>query len=404
LIRVSLLLILIEAFGFGYWPRGLENNDLSNIIDKTITLVALIVMLPVILIFHKSIIKNTYNRSLMFINIILFSAILSSLFADDVMYSLKIAIRLTLFYFFIIGILNYDSSIIWEAIYKFIPFFIASNLLVIFLFPSLGIESGVRAGTWRGLLVFKTQFGLCCVFLATFLYAYSKSRFGRVNKRSYLYILLLTLMCLGSQSFVALGILFLYFWVLAFASFYRKFDYKFKTIIVISLIVIISVLVVMFENYSSEIFTRIGKSDSIYSRFKMWELIFDGYIESPLLGYGLGRYLSSAGVLENIQETLWFFELSSMHNSYLEWALGAGTIAGVCYIIINLRGLRTCINDTDQTNDSFNILLGPMLVGFVGGFITSSIAFSNLFWLAPITLSFFYKSNEVTFKGYKYDN
>jgi O-antigen ligase len=391
LIRVSLFLVFIDAFDFGYWPTESDINTESNVIGKSITLISLIAMLLTCLVFYKSIIKTIFTRSLMYINIILACAAMSSFFADNIMYSMTITLRLSLFYCFIIGVLNFKSSVLWESLYKFIPFFIVTNLLVIIFIPSLGIGTDIREGTWRGLLPFKTQFGLCCVFLATFLYGYSKSYLGKINKKDFLCILLLTLMCFGSQSFVALGIYFLYFWIKELSHYYRNTGYMFKAIIIILLIVFVSISGVTFQYFSEEIFMEMGKSDSIYSRFKMWELILDGYIESPLLGYGLGRYLYSPGVLDNIQQTIWFFKTSTMHNSYLEWALGAGTIAAVCYIVIHLRVLRVSLTNLRQENMIPNILLGPILVGSIGAFVTSSIAFSNLFWLAPITLSYFYK-------------
>lgn len=390
-LRVSFFIILIEAFGYGYWPRGTNLSTLSQFIDQAITLLALIIMALVSFFFSKEIIKNITKKSLIYLNIIFTLALITSFYADNVMYSLTISIRLILFYFFLLAVLGYKPTLVWESIYKFTIFFIVTNLFVVIFIPSLGVESSVRAGTWRGLIAFKTQFGLNCAFLATFIHAYSKFQFHRISKKNLTYITLLIIMCMGSQSYTALGIIFLYFLLRSIAGYYNKFDFNLKTAFTVLLIILIPVLIFSFEHFANEVFSDIGKADSMSTRFKMWGMILQGFFESPFIGYGLGRYLFLPGVLEKIQTSIWFFEISTMHNSFLEWALGAGFFAVICYFMIQIRAVQQSIKSIGTNKNGASVLLGPILVGFIGAFITSSIAFSNLYWLAPIMLAFFYK-------------
>jgi O-antigen ligase len=264
---------------------------------------------------------------------------------------------------------------------------------VIIFVPSLGIETGVRAGTWRGLMAFKTQFGLSCAFLVTFLHAYCKFRFNGFNSKNLAYIFLLLLMCMGSQSYTAIGIVACYFALQSLAGHYNKININSKFALILLSIILIPILMFILEQYSNNVFSGMGKTDSIYTRFKMWHMILQGFIESPVIGYGLGRYLFLPGVLEEIQTAIWFFEISTMHNSFLEWALGAGLLAAICYIFILINTLIQSMKSFG--NNQLGILLGPALVGFIGAFITSSIAFSNLFWIAPIMLAFLFKKTKV---------
>lgn len=275
------------------------------------------------------------------------------------------------------------------------------NLIVILLFPSLGIhQDAIHGGAWKGVVGHKNSFGTLSVL--GFVYFFVQL-FMKKGNRFYnlLFVGINGVFILMSSSKTAMLIVIA---LLAFL-FYRSIYNYFKKISInlafsigVFLALIIGLIGIVVYLNLDFILNAMGRDRSLTGRTEIYEFSFAMIKEKMLLGYGYGGFWNSP-YQAIISDRIWL-DLRSSHSGFLDIWLDFGLVGLVIIILIILAGIKKAIvlNRISRTP----YLIWPMLffVFTIINNITDSrfIHSRSIYWILFL-VTVFIISKEIKQKG-----
>lgn len=209
--------------------------------------------------------------------------------------------------------------------------------------PGYGIDTGVHAGTWRGVFQQKNTLAqtmvLCAVAFLLYRPASALGRWTRIGG-----VGLAALLILLSTSKTALGVLLT---LVVLMALYRTLRWRSTVAVpVASAFIVVSGAVATFLVANrEEILTLAGKDASFTGRTPIWLASLDMIAQKPLLGYGysgfwLGWRHPSIAIYQRIG-----WETPHAHNGFVDLALQLGLVGLALFLIaivvMAVRGVAT---------------------------------------------------------------
>ncbi len=219
------------------------------------------------------------------------------------------------------------------------------NFLYCLAVPSVGIQTGVQSGAWRGLFIQKNVLARVLFFSGlVFLSLLSENDPIHRSKRPWVQagLLICTLMVTLSQSKTGL-VLLLGFMVLVqvFKLLRSRHMVILPIVFCIALIGTMSVFVIT-ENYET-ILTGLGRDATLSGRTDIWGAMLEKILQRPWTGYGyMGFWQGKEGESVDI-----FYMARDMpphgHNGFLDTALDVGLLGLSFFIVDFVRGIGRSI-------------------------------------------------------------
>jgi O-antigen ligase len=375
-------LLMLEGFGFGLYSEGLET--IQFFLDKILTLMLLLGVLFICLIDWRLLTLVVRSKVFSPFLILFFASFCSSVFSDDFFYSFTIAFRIFLVALFGLMFFFRCSTDFSGCISWFTLFFVVVNLFVILGIPSIGVEDSIRVGAWKGLLPYKTQFGISSLFLF-FLFFFSTKGVKPFSLILYYFtIIILIMFMVLSQSYTSVILLLFLFGIYFVSLFVKNSSNK---LLICAFLVVISLFALFFFSLSAvQYLIEYGRLDSVLTRVFIWRISIEYLAQEFLTGFGLGVFLMNDDILDYIQNSVWFFNISTLHNSYLEWWLGAGLVGGFLFtyllLKVSIKSFWLSVNRQIEP-----VWFCSIFVLTFCSFITSSLAFSSVIWFYLVYLS-----------------
>ena len=279
------------------------------------------------------------------ISILIFSAIISTLFAREPIYSLATAIKIIGLYICVVLYSMYhQDEKKYDNICKFFLIMQISSLIFALLIPSYGISVGSHEGQWQGIFTHKNGLGNFSAFAFVFAIA-------RVNRKNF-YLCgstaaLSILLCYFSGSTTSLIAIIM----TVIVWFFLK-SKKIRLLITNSgwlfptLLLTISFLTVIVSvtGYSFSI----GEKDTSFSeRNLIWFCAFPEIINGGMLGHGLTQFERNVFNSDSSFFACAKVDASNLHNGFLDVAYSLGWVGLCTSILIYIKFLvglnwRTC--------------------------------------------------------------
>jgi hypothetical protein len=347
----------------------------------------LILILSIILIFlnQKSIISlffksTTYKIFLMFMLLIIFSAISSYLHSGITKY-MFLSFYIILSYLFIMLIILKINTI--QKLMKSLEIIILIQFLIgicLIILLNLNIYDysaggiGETTGGLSGFLEKRNTFSLLCSigFLSSF-YLYINYK----SKKSFcLFIIYLTLIYFTQTRFVYMIIFSFFFFYIYFYFFMRIIDKNIRLFIyllkIVSIIIFILLVVNMFLTDSKSV------NDFATGRIFVWTLFFKECFNdyfSLIFGYG-NSYLSDI-ILEKYSKYYYYLKILddlSLHSSYLKLIEVSGIIGFLFFIYLNILAFK----NADLFSKS--VILSFLVGGLVESFLMNPNTVASMFY------------------------
>jgi exopolysaccharide production protein ExoQ len=355
------------------YKAGDESLDLAKDVGNSSLLrqvsIAAIGLIGGILLLRHSELPTTFNRwqSLLIVSLCAW-LVLSALWADEPLQSLKRSIMPVLM---ILGALGIAKHLQPRQICLFVAILTAGYLLLGFAGEIIN-GSFLEGGDYRfsGTLHPNNQGVYCAALCLASLTLFHDSRSSASGwQRSFWLMLFIMgavflLLTRSRTSAVALAAALLVYFALG-AS-------RSKKISAAAILVPIGLLSVVFLTYSERgsaqllNVVQMGRSqdandvESLTGRVPIWTQALGDVAERPLVGYGYGGFWTAQRVMSYTRILNW--EFNHAHSSYLETLLNAGAIGLALGLLIVVLALWSAAASYRATNDSAYLFIVAVLV------------------------------------------
>lgn len=267
-------------------------------------------------------------------------------------------------------------------------FILVLSLLFIGGLPKYGIMGGVHSGAFRGIFTHKNIFGR---FLALSMIIFLMFRTVLPKNKAWIAQLCIGLVLIllpavrSTTSMINTGILLIA--LLAYQTF--RFRYILMVPAFLSLVTLSSVLYTLYTEYSSLVFSSLGKDASLTGRTDLWIYAWDMIEKRFWLGYGWGAFWrgldSPAGYI--IRMAKW--AVPNSHNGWIDLWLELGFVGVFAYaagLIINfIRSLWLARYSTYLSGLWPLVYLTYTLISTYTE--TGLVARNSIFWVLYIAIS-----------------
>ncbi len=289
--------------------------------------------------------------------------LLSVLWSDFKIVSLKRAVQLVTSYTVILGALVFiesDEDILSKLRWILFVFVILSFLCVMFVPGAIH-----DYGSWRGFRTHKTQLGMISLISST-VWAFSiKNRSVPVRWFSVLMLCLSVVLMVGSKSMTSIlcfGIFWVTISVIAIDRHLRRFPTSYP-LLPISILLVVGMLAAGYYFYQDQmgiLMQGIGKDTTLTGRTYLWQRIADISQEHAMLGTGYGGFwvLENPTLIHMYQTFIWI-PLQS-HCGYLDIYNELGIIGIVLFLLLLGKLLQRII--LFQRNDIWTSLIAVILI------------------------------------------
>ena len=229
-----------------------------------------------------------------------------------------------------------------------------SSLLLIAIYPSIGIMSGIHEGAWKGVFLHKNFLGkIMALGVLVFLFVpiHGKTNHFLSGGGAVLCAYLL-LRSRSRNSLLTLGIcLLMYAFLTQFHNYSRNVRQSPFTLI--CLLVGISAAVWFYWNIEW-VFQLMTRDVTLVSRAVIWEAVIEKIKLHPWGGYGYGAFWrgSETGVSGEVAQAIGWYP-DHAHNGFLDLALDLGLVGLSIFLIyflwILLRVYKTVLKSLSQT-------------------------------------------------------
>jgi O-antigen ligase len=384
---VSIILFTgaILTLGGEHWGTASPEGDP---IQRGIYLVIYILMLPLLIIKHKTVYQLIKKDKL--ISIILIISILSILWSPLPFITVRrvIALILTTLYGILFGHYYKLESQINILGYSFGLIVIMCFMYPIF-FPEIGIhQTGVHEGLWRGVFVQKnTMASILVIAVMLFIYRLNTTKNNRI-----LFILLLVisfLLIFFSWSTTAVISLLIVYLSMHLFKFYAKLNNRNVLVNILFVMVVLVSLLSYFFNNLDYIVNLFGKDLTLSGRLPLWLFLLESAQDKLLLGYGYGAYWNGVGSpsADVIDQLMWI--PNDAHNGYLDIILSIGVVGFifVSWKIIDIfLSVKTLYNNNREIKYLLiiSIIVYILLVNITS---TSILKQNSIFWILLVSIS-----------------
>jgi O-antigen ligase len=263
------------------------------------------------------------------------------------------------------------------------------NLLFTLALPGSGIEYGIHAGAWRGLLIQKNLLARLMIlgFLAFLLTTVKSKREGILKK---IFLFLFVVMVILSSSKTALMLLMLI--VLLHSIFKALRWYPLKAIpFFLSGALIIGCILTFLVSNAERLLLAAGRDLTLSGRTVIWSALLDKIQERFWLGYGYmgfwhGVYGESAYVGKVYGTT---YIPPHSHNGFIELFLGFGLIGTLLFLFSFVSVARKSFVLARVTDISEGLwpLMYLSFIILYNQTETTLIEHNSIFWVLYVTLA-----------------
>ena len=151
-----------------------------------------------------------------------------------------------------------------------------------------------------------------------------------------------------------------------------------------------ALLVVIFD--TAGVFALLGRDQNLTGRLVMWSEWPSFFWKRPLLGYGLGGFVSESDRSFAMVPT----QFDTFDNSYLEIGIAFGSIGGLLFGLILLNGIWAAFRFSFASNSLYKV--GPIaIMSFLvcSAFFESSMILQN--YISSVIIFWAYFGLEVSF-------
>lgn len=278
--------------------------------------------------------------------------------------------------------LRYNYKEILSILVKVFGFIFILSFIFILFFPTMGVETSVNVGSWRGIFVTKNTLGRYAVigFLVMILYILQKEYYSKIGiNRAYFYLMLSIILLIGSRSSTSLLIMLIII-IAIFSSRLLFINIFLRLSIVLFSTVGLIILIVLFDD-KINIYEVLGKDSTLTGRTELWDLIWLQISSKYWFGYGYSAFWQSS-YSGNITRFL-NWGPTSAHNGILDIWLQLG-IFGVFIVllsffknfIISLKRLFSC-----KDYESFIPPIFLFIIALNNITESSFLVHNSLFWI-----------------------
>lgn len=249
------------------------------------------------------------------------------------------------------------------------------SLVMVFLFPKIGVHHDVNAGLWRGMWYEKNQMGAVMVIGATA----SAACLASSHPRKLLPLITLVLssaLVLATQSKTSLLCLMLGLGLIAGFWTLKKGGPAFAVVAVWAAVVVAGLGVWAWETQSAAILEALGKDPSLTGRTEIWASLMRKVADRPWTGYGYGAFWGRIGDSPPAdwvrQETGW--TVPSAHNGWIDLLVQLGWPGAILVgVIMALTALITVLR-----SGGAGVREGWWALGFMAAYFMLSLSESIL--------------------------
>ncbi|EAW38326.1 O-antigen ligase [Lyngbya sp. PCC 8106] len=263
------------------------------------------------------------------------------------------------------------------------------NLLFTLAVPGSGIEYGIHAGAWRGLLIQKNLLArLMILGFIVFLVTTPKNKRQFYLKKIFLF--LFVALVLLSTSKTALMLLILLFMLYSLYKALRWYSLRAIPFFLSGILTIGCVITFVVSN-AERLVSAAGRDLTLSGRTVIWSALFDKIQERPWLGFGYmgfwhGVYGESAYVGKVYGTT---YIPPHSHNGFIELVLGFGFVGALLFGLSFLSVVRKSfilIRITETSEGLWPLLYLSFLILYNQTEMTL-IEHNSIFWVLYVALA-----------------
>jgi O-antigen ligase len=209
-----------------------------------------------------------------------------------------------------------------------------SSLLVMILLPRWGTMVLIHPGAWLGVFAHKNALGMMSL-LAILCFAYlAREGHGRARRLWLALIGVSLILLLGSGSMTAMAGLF----VMAGFAYALRVSRRSTGDLMLALsgfaAVALGAVPLLFIGLGA-LLRMMGRDLTFTGRTDLWSMGFDAFLHKPLLGYGFDSFWDDHSAYGGAQIRAFVgWTTPNVHNSWLELALGIGTLGLALFAIV----------------------------------------------------------------------
>jgi hypothetical protein len=278
-------------------------------------------------------------RSEKYLSLFVLVCLLSALWSDYSLLSIKRSFQLFVIFLVIIeALVNIEPNVLMRQLKIVVSIYLFFNLFACRFIPA---ATDPMFGTWRGIEVQKNhlaQTSIYCLLSAVIFLSTDKKRLEKLYDSTLILIsILLIYMTRSSTAILVLAMIFFIGLIFQLESIFSKFGFGRSLVGLIFLFILSFSLIFLF--FSSEIFSLIpgyfGKDMTLSGRDDIWKFAWNDIEKKILLGYGFATYwIMGHPRLEIFADLFEGFKVNQAHNGFIEIMLQLGVVGTVFFLFL----------------------------------------------------------------------
>lgn len=365
------MIVLMGAF---QGKAGFVENTLEQAAEGSRTfrmIVGLIYLISIFLVLKRSALLFSLLRQNLPIVLLAALAVISTIWSVEPMLTLRRAIALcggTAFAFFLV--MYFPPERLLRLIAWSLGIVAVCSLGAALLMPDYGIQSGPRAGDWRGVMGHKSTLGRTMVLGAlAFLLLAMRRRASLSSLMTWAALGLCLFLLVMSQSRTAWLVGLILLLLFPAAQLVQRTHWTVTSVAVFTAMV---VGIVGAQIASDQLFQLLGRDATLTGRTVVWSTAMEFGIQRPILGYGYKVFwLSEPGA--ELAEMLNNF-VGNGHNGFLDLWLELGLVGLALFLVSVYMALKRVMHRLVTGGDP----LALWYVGYVTAFLVMNTSSSSI--------------------------